>query len=344
MKSFIGQFKDIKVLNDYFASFGIGIDIPENFSKDQLVELFVKKFNSLPPKRREEIENNFIEVNQCGDEKLGLEKLKDITKARNAQWAKINQSLNLANIGGKIREITEKIEKATKTVAVLNKDLIKPYFDNEYHLFEIDVLNTVKMIDDALKSLNSTKELIGLLNKTKLKSFKKYFYNNKETISILSGLSYGYTPKAPYLLDLYQNYDSTYIVANQTKEDRILFQISEMRKEIRTLSGGNKEGVKELKFDKKTNSLFIGDLKIAFTRAKKQVVILKQINFNSKKKKWELADIIEKMKDDPFDKEKSNYWNKYLQRHVRSINDKVKMAGLHQKFLEYKDKALILHI
>lgn len=343
IKSFVRSFKNVDTLNDYFASVPVDIEIVEGLSEDERVEFVVQKFNDLSLRRQKEIISDLSGVDRCTDDNIAIQTLEDITKARNAKLSKLSESLNLANIEGKIHEIVEKIEVANKTVSAFNKALTKPYFDNKYRLFEIDVLNTVKMIDDTLNLLNPTKGLSSLLNKVKLKSFKEYFYNNKETISALSSLSHGYKPKTSYLLDLYNN-PITYTLPQETKEDLILSKIDEMNKEIKALTEHHKEGAQEFRFDSKTNNLLVGGLKIPFNRAKNQVVILDVINSNLSKKRWELADIMELLNEDPFDKEKSNYWHKYLRQHVRSINDKVKRAGFHQEFLEYKDKALILHI
>ena len=343
LESFIGQFKDIKVLNDYFASFGIGIDIPENFSKDQLVELFVKKFNSLPPKRREEIENNFIEVSQCGDEKLGLEKLKDITKARNAQWAKINSSLKLDNILGKVKEITNNIEIAVSKVSALNKPFSQTHFYNEYKLFEVDVLNTVKMIDESFKYLSG---LSSMKTRLELQALKKYFYKNKDTIYTMSALSSDIIPKPIYSLDLYYspntNLGNKY---NSEEIDKLIYKkLADLEKEVKALVESKKEVSIESNFDQDKKKLVINGIEIYFSRAEKQYPIIEVIYSDITKKSWTIVEIAEAKGEHMVTEEDEVKEGKYLRNAVRSINDKVKRAGFHDKFLEYKGGCVIIHI
>lgn len=345
LESFIRQFNDIKVLNDYFASFGIGIDIPENFSKDQLIELFVKKFNSLPPKRREEIENNFIEVNQCGDEKLGLEKLKDITKTRNAQWAKMNSSLKLDNILGKVKEITNNIEIAVSKVSALNKPFNQTHFYNEYKLFEVDVLNTVKMIDESLKYLSG---LSSMKTRLELQTLKKYFYKNKDTIYTMSALSSDIIPKPIYSLDLYYNPNTNlgnkYNSEEEERDKLIHKKLDDLKKEVKALREGKKEVSIESRFDQDKKNLVINGIEICFSRAEKQYPIIEVIYSDTTKKSWTIEEIAEAKGEYIQTDEDEVKEGKYLRNAVRSINDKVKRAGFHDKFLEYKGGCVVVHI
>jgi len=340
IKSFVRSFKNVDILNDYFASVPVDIEIIEGLSEDERVNFIVEKFNDLSLHRQNEIISDLSEVDRCADNSIAIQTLEDITKARNAQWSKLTKSLNLSNVEGKIREMIERIEMAANIVKTLDKSLTKPYFDNKYRLFEIDVLNTVKMIDGALSLLNSKKNLRSVLYRFKLKSVREYFYSHKETISALSSLNYGHSYKSN-LLDIYIN-PSRYISKKQTKEDRILAEIMEIRKEIKTLSKENEEGVQGFRFDTDTAMLEIGNIKKSFLAAEDQSQLLRGISSDKSIKVWSIDQIVEAMSE-KYDKKQFKLWQDFLRQTTRNIMVSLTSNGFKGKFIEYRNKTLIVH-
>jgi hypothetical protein len=70
MKSFVRSFKNVDTLNVYFELNQFNIQLSEKLSKKERVEDFLKKFNVLPLEQQSKIQSDFIEVDQCSNEKF----------------------------------------------------------------------------------------------------------------------------------------------------------------------------------------------------------------------------------------------------------------------------------
>jgi hypothetical protein len=97
-------------------------------------------------------------------------------------------------------------------------------------------------------------------------------------------------------------------------------------------------------FNNDTALLEIGGLEISFLSAPKQRKLLEGINSNKGKSVWVIDEIVDTMEhyEDAF-KDKPLYWKKSLPQTTRNIMDNLAKKGFKGRFIEYRNKTLIIH-
>lgn len=130
------------------------------------------------------------------------------------------------------------------------------------------------------------------------------------------------------------------------KLDYLCSEVSLIREELISIKESTRIGSieKTWTFDNDTALLEIGGVEISFLGAGNQRKLLEGINSNKNKTLWGIDEIVEAMEYNSFSyDERPKYWDRFLRQTARNIMDKLVKNGFNDRFVEYRNKTLIIH-